>query len=215
MIAERMFLAATNSFSDVEKRGSFYEMAIDLIDKGFELEAHFLLLATWNFAYFRYAVNDFHINNYKETLKNLKPHFNRFKGLEFRTIDFNEYERDVKKIFSTLSPLKGIGFTGASKIMNLSCPKVFVMWDGYIRGESPRKRYEELDIVRKHGFEVNKYEKNAEGYCRFLKDMQTTFGHIKFKETKYRTFAKAIDEFNYVNITLPIQKMEKEKKRNK
>lgn len=212
MISRQEFLQTTRQFSDVEKRGSFYDMALDLIEKGFELEAHFLLLATWNFAYFRYAVNDFHINNYKETLINLKPHFNRFKGLEFRTINFDEYQEDVKKIFSTLSQIKGIGFTGASKIMNLSCPKVFVMWDGYIRGESTQKCYSGLDIVKNSGFKVRKYQKNAEGYIAFLKDMQATFGHIRFRDTKYRTFAKAIDEFNYVNITLPIQKMEKEKK---
>jgi hypothetical protein len=45
--------------------------------------------------------------------------------------------------------------------------------------------------------------------------MQLIYGHIQFDEGGNKTFAKAIDEFNYINITLPIQKMENEEKSQK
>lgn len=40
-----------------------------------------------------------------------------------------------------------------------------------------------------------------EAYLLFLKDMQEKFGDIKFEEHTNLTFAKAIDEYNYMTIT--------------
>ena len=41
--------------------------------------------------------------------------------------------------------------------------------------------------------------------------MQKLFKNINFQNER-KTFAKAIDEFNYVNITLPIQEMGKKRR---
>lgn len=43
--------------------------------------------------------------------------------------------------------------------------------------------------------------------------MQKKFGKLFFRN-KQKSLAKAIDEFNYVNITLPIQEMERKKREN-
>jgi len=51
-------------------------------------------------------------------------------------------------------------------------------------------------------------------YFQFLKDMQERFRNIKFRSNE-KTFAKAVDEFNYVNITRHIQNMEKKDKKEK
>ena len=48
-------------------------------------------------------------------------------------------KRVRKKIFGTLSSIKGVEYTGASKIMHLKKRCVFVMWDGYIKGEKKKK----------------------------------------------------------------------------
>jgi hypothetical protein len=209
MITNEEFTKATTEFNDIEKRGSFYNMAINLIKNNFEMEAYFLILATWNFARFRYAVNDFDIKGFEEKIKELNPLFNKLKYEDFRTIDFDKYKEDIKEIFGTLSSIKGVEFTGASKIMHLKNRSVFVMWDGYIKGEKTKKYYNELKIVKNGNWEIKRYQNKPEDYFQFLKDMKERFKDINFQSNEKKTFAKAIDEFNYVNITLPIQNMEK------
>lgn len=209
MITYEEFTKAIKKFDAIEKRGSFYNMAINLINNNFEIEGYLLILATWNFARFRYAVNDFDINVFKEKIKELNPSFTKLKDEDFKNINFKKYKDDIKKIFETLSSIKGIEFTGASKIMHLRNRSVFVMWDGYIKGDKPKKFYNKLEIVKNGFWKYKKYRNDSESYFRFLKDMQQRFKDINF-QSEEKTFAKAIDEFNYVNITLPIQEMESE-----
>ena len=211
MITDEEFAKTTKEFDDIEKRGGFYNMAIGLINNNFEMEAYFLILATWNFARFRYAVNDFDINGFEEKIKKLDSIFNKLKDEDFRTINFDRYKEDIKKIFVTLSSIKGVEFTGASKIMHLKNRFVFIMWDGYIKGEKPKKYYNELKIVKNGDWKFKRYQNNPEVYFQFLKDMQERFKGINLQSNE-KTFAKVIDEFNYVNITLPIQNMEKDNK---
>jgi hypothetical protein len=214
MITEQDFVEATRKFEELEKRGGFYEMAVNLMNNNFEIEAYFLILATWNFALFRFAVKDFNINGFRETIRELNQYFIRLKDENFKTINLANYKDDIKTIFETLSLIKGVEFTGASKIMHLRNRSVFIMWDGYIKGEKPKKYYNELEIVNRGDWKFKRYRNNPEDYFQFLKDMQERFKDIKFPSPG-KTFAKAIDEFNYVNITLPIQDMEKNKKKQK
>lgn len=200
-------------FDATEKRGSFYNMAIDLLNNNFEMEAYFLILATWNFARFRYVVNDFDINGFKEKIKELNPYFDLLKDEDFRTINFDKYEDCIKKIFVNLSSIKGVEYTGGSKIMHLKNRNVFVMWDSYIKGDKLKKYYNELEIVKNGEWEIKRYRNNPKDYFQFLKDMQERFKDINFQSNE-KTFAKAIDEFNYVNITLPIKNMEKNNKKS-
>jgi folate-dependent tRNA-U54 methylase TrmFO/GidA len=88
------------------------------------------------------------------------------------------------------------------------------MWDDYIRGAKAKRYYEKLDIVKSNEWKYSKFTRDADGYINFLKEMQYRFSHLSLTSHK-KTLAKAIDEFNYVKITLPIQKMEKENKKNK
>jgi len=209
MITNDSFIQSTKQFNELEKRGSLYNMAIRLIKNNFEVEAYLLILATWNFARFRYAVNDFDILGFQDTLDDLEPHFEEVKNEDIRTIDLDRYKAEIKEIFNKLSSIKGIEYTGASKIMHLKNRNVFVMWDGYIKGEKLRKYYNELEIVKNGVWEYKQYMNDSENYLQFLKDMQEKFKDISFQSTE-KTLTKAIDEYNFVNITIPIQKMEKE-----
>lgn len=161
-------------------------MFLNLMKNGFEIEAYLLMLSIWNFARFRYAVRNFNIDNFKKTTKRLDPIFKKFRTLDFKTINLIKYEKDIETLFRTLASIKGIEKTGASKLMHLKAPKVFVMWDGYIR--------------KHYGFKNG----DADDYFNFLKKMQTTYGHVKSIEE--RTAAKLIDEHNYKTITEPILK---------
>lgn len=213
MIDIEKFKNSTDEFDNLEGRTNFFLLAKNLIDNGFEIEGLLFILSTWNFAVFRYSVKQFDVDNFRKTLNNLKPCFDKFDGKNFTTINLDYYKCEIQTIFNSLSHIKGIEFTGAPKLMHLKNPDVFVMWDSYIRGEKPKKHYNQLELFQKKEYGIKKYSKSFEGYFEFLKDMQNKFHHINFQGGK--TITKAIDEFNFINITLPIQSQEKQNKKNK
>lgn len=212
MINKKIFNNAIKLFDQVESRTDFFSLSKKLIDNNFIIEGYLLLLTTWNFASFRYATKTFDIEMFRKTLIKLKPKFSKFQNENFRTINFANYENEICDVYDSLSSIKGIEYTGASKLMHLANPKVFVIWDGYIRGEKTIRYYSEL---KPKLWERKKYKKDSSGYIEFLQDMQLVYKDIKFKNNNIKTFAKAIDECNYVNITLKIQKMENFEKKEK
>lgn len=213
MISQKNFEESVNKFDVLEARTDIFTLARNLISSGFEKEALLLILATWNFAAFRYAVKDFDIERFSNIISELKPVLDHFKEKQLQNTIIDHYYQDVENIFDTLAKIKGVKFTGASKLMHLINPDVFVMWDGYIRGEKPQKYYKELPVFKNGDFKYKKYEKSGAGYVLFLKDMKEKFKHLHPPRNK--GLAKSIDEFNYVNITLEYQKIEKTIKLNK
>jgi hypothetical protein len=214
MITQREFNEATARFKELEKRGSFYPMFCDMMDKGLEIEAYLFILSTWNFAVFRYAMKEFDINGFKKTMERLGPAFDKLKNESFRTIEFDKYKEEIVTIFETLSKIEGVKYTGATKIMHLKNRSLFVMWDGYISGNTTKRYYNELEIVKKGKRKFKRYKRSGEGYFQFLKDMRELFNGLNSPNDK-KTFAKAIDEYNYVNITLRIQDMQREERKKK
>lgn len=181
-------------FSKKELRWDFYPMFLGLMEKGLEVEAFLLMLSIWNFAYFRYVARSFNLDRFKNAIDSLKLEFKKFQKLDFRTIDFDKHEKEIKKIFETLSDIKEIKKTGASKMIHLKVPRVFVMWDNHIM-----KHY--------------KYHKgDADDYFNFLKEMQRRFKNIK--PLPGRTVPKLIDEHNYKTITEPVLAKNRKKKVN-
>lgn len=146
-----------------------------------------------------------------------KNNFSNFDvETNYKKIDFNKYEKDIEIIFNELSKIKGIEYTGASKIMHIRNRYFFVMWDDYIRGEKEKKYYETIKQENAKWWQYKKYKKDAKSYIDFLRNMQDMFSHIDFKEDDKKTFAKAIDEFNYIKITNQIKEMKtKEPKKRK
>jgi len=195
MIDKEEFNKNLEKFEESENRGSYYPMFLNMIEKGLETEAFLFILSTWNFATFRYAMKDFDLDNFREIVKELKPSFDKFKGKSIEDIDFDKYEKEIKYIFDKLSDIKGIKYTGTSKLMHLTIPEVFVMWDGYIR--------------KKYGFKKG----DSEDYFNFLKLMQNEFSEFCVKEK--RTLAKCIDEYNYVKFTLPALEKNRQKEKEK
>lgn len=182
MLTQEEFNQTLIKFNELEKRGTFYPMFLNMIEKGFETEAFLFILSTWNFATFRYTMKEFDLNNFKKVVENLKSYFIKFKDKTIETINFDEYKNEITHIFNTLSEIKGIQYTGASKLMHLTVPNVFIMWDAYIR--------------KALGFKYG----DGQDYFNFLKKMKEEFKHIS--KVDGRTLAKCIDEYNYVKFTL-------------
>ena len=178
-------------FSKKELRNDFYPLFLNLMKGGYEIEAFILILSTWNFGRFRFVVTHFELDKFKKNLKKLEYLLKKFKNLDFRTINFDRYEKEIKKIFKTLMDIKGIEKTGTSKLMHIRIPKVFVMWDSYIRNY--------------YGFDRG----DADDYFNFLKKMQDKFKDYQVPSAE-RTFVKYIDEHNYKTITESILKKSRE-----
>lgn len=167
-----------------------------------------MLLSTWNFARFRYAVTKFDIDHFRHTILQLVRQFEALRNVSIQTFNTKDHRNAVTEIFIKLSKIKGIEFTGAPKLLHLRNPELFVMWDDYIRGAKPKRFYSKLPIFKNGICPIKQYERSAEGYVVFLEDMQKQFGHLRADDNS-KTLAKAIDEFNYMQITLPLMEMEK------
>lgn len=212
MIEIQSFNRAVNEFNK-EGRTDFFKLAQKLIKSDFEIEGLLLILATWNFAKFRYAIKKFDIDHFIKTVDGLRANFNSFDGKDFASINFDAHKSDIEAIFNGLSAIKGIEYTGAPKLMHLKNPDVFVMWDSFIRGDKPKKYYQDLEVFKNGTYEYKKYQRSFEGYFTFLKDMQDKFQNLApYLEKSSPPLAKAVDEFNYVNITLPLQEIFRTKK---
>jgi hypothetical protein len=169
-------------FTKRELRWDFYPMFLKLKKNGFTIEASLLMLSTWNFACFRYAVREFNLDHFIKIMKEVELLLKEVKTKSFNTINFDIYKTNIKKAFTKLASIKGIQKTGTPKLIHLIAPKVFVMWDTYIRNY--------------YGFKKG----DADDYIDFLKLMQSEFP--KAKSYQGRTVAKLIDEHNYKTITM-------------
>jgi len=179
-------------FEELEGRGSFYDIAIEIVDEH-PLQASIIILATWNVSRFRFMVSDNrNLANLVKGLEVCAPLFEGIKDETFQNTDFDEVKESVEKIYTTLSAVKGVEYTGASKVMHLLNRNLFVMWDAYIRGA--------------YGL-----GNSGKDYVDFLKQMQQEFKSIIW-DVPGKTLTKAIDEFNYVIISLPALRKKRKKR---
>jgi hypothetical protein len=178
-------------FKRIERGDAFYDMAMQIVDK-FPLQACIIILATWNMGRFRFVKSRQNLIKLKNAIEKCKPLFEKIKHENFQNVNFDSIKDIVAEIYSTLSKIKGVEYTGASKIMHLFNPNLFVMWDSYIRN-------------------YYRFKGDAQSYINFQKLMQKKFGTIKWNETG-KTLAKAIDEYNYITITFPQLKKQRERR---
>lgn len=182
-------LAKHEEFRRKEGRASFYDFAMEIADKH-PLQAAIIILATWNARRFRFVVNDpRNLMKLKDAVRKCGRLFGNLREKSLQTVDFDEIGEIVNKIYSSLSSIKGVEYTGASKVMHLFCPNLIVMWDGYIRAEYKR-HYIICD------------GSSPKDFLSFQKLMQRLCKNVRWNDSS-KTLAKAIDEYNYVTITLP------------
>jgi hypothetical protein len=161
-------------------RSQLYDIGLRMIDSDFEIEAYLLILATWNFARFRYVLRQFDLDRFRNTIVTVNPIFERLAPVSFETADFDLLAQDIEAIYGAIKSL--VEQTGTTKIMHFKHPKLFVMWDTSIRS------YYHIPIAC-----------SPQDYVFFLRLMQTEFGHLHWTHTD-RSFARAIDEYNFAVV---------------
>ena len=185
-------------------RSALYYRALRLISAGFVVDAHILVLATWNFARFRYALTRFDLTGYEHTIERLSRDLSVLADHELMTVDLDGNRNMIVAAFDTLSRIKGIEFTGAAKVLHLLVPSIFAMWDRAIMGWSqPFKDYDKLDIVKNGFWHKRKFGKSGNGYHEFLVTCRNRFRGLKSPDNR-KSLTKCIDEFNFCTITVPL-----------
>ena len=164
-----------------------------------------LILATWNFARFRYVTKTFDLIEYQGILDCLTKTLSPLDGRKLMDSDLKEHRAPIVQAFDKLACIEGIRFTGAAKILHLMHPLFFVMWDRFISGQYPKREYLKLDIVQSGFWPYRKFVCSGDGYYDFLEVCQTRFQGLVSPDP-CRSLAKCIDEFNFTTITFPIAK---------
>src|SRR5437899_853199 len=141
----------------------------------------------------------------------LQSDFAALAEYDIQSLDLAKQSGRIETMFNRLASMKGVLYTGATKLMHLKCPKTFVIWDDYIRGGKSKKLYDGLSCVSSKKWYFHRYKKNGRGYVEFLSDIQCRYREVQYPRGP-KTLAKAIDEFNYVSVTLPIQEIERQAK---
>lgn len=183
-------------------RGELYYRVLKLIDAGFITEAHLLFLATWNFAAFRYVVPTFNLRDFEKRLNSVTPNLQPLASSDIATVNLSDHRKLIIGVFNRFAAVKGIKFTGASKVLHLLLPRIFIMWDAAIAGwHTPKSDYANLAIVRS-GFwkpPVYPFPRSGAGYYAFLVYCQSRFNPF-VSPSSDETLAKYIDEFNHCTI---------------
>ena len=112
-------------FKKVEEGVGIYNRTVNLLNKRYELEAVILLLAVWNKTYFSKSKGK-DIDKIDCALNELKKEFDILSQNDIRYTNLDEIKEKTKKIYNKLNSIRGVGHTGASKIMHLKCRKLFV-----------------------------------------------------------------------------------------
>ncbi len=195
-------------FERVEPRGGFYSLARGLIEKDLGLEGCILILATWNAG--RFSKVHFQIDDLRNALAGLRDDFSALAGYTIQTIQLESHRHRIEEMFNRLAKIKGVEYTGAPKVMHLMLPELFVPWDAYIRGRSDKgdRLYAGLACVSAKKWCLVRYDQNGCGYVDFMLDMQSRVPGLVYS-TSGKSLAKILDEWNYVQVTIPIQKIEK------
>lgn len=212
-ITQEDFDKVLKKFDEEEQKAPFFQMARDLVVEGKSSEATILLLATWNFAAFRYLIKGFDINRFEKVLKIVERKARAFEQLELEHLE--QRKEDIVELFNILSKTcisdgkkyNSIGPTGASKILHLFNPKFFIMWDSYIRGEGKKAKYRNVsqfyvEIGKGRAKYYPRYTPDGNGYFEFIRDMKELFLVKNKLRLNKKSWAKAIDEFNFVKVSM-------------
>jgi len=206
-------------FHEKEPRDIAYVVSRNIIsshpnDANFILAGAKVIIISWNTARSlrlkstdKEKLEDHILTAYKSSEEKLKEL--QGKRLESLDLSDNKLKEDIKDIFLEFSSKKSIGFTGASKILHVINPHVFMMWDLNIR-----RGYHKL---HKRNHRIG----DSECYFEFLKQSQEIIRailskrdeddlwkeHLKFLDRSFmkafsfsESVLKMLDECNYVRF---------------
>jgi hypothetical protein len=218
------FLEYCKKFHEEEPRDIAYVVSRNVISRdpnniSFILAGAKVVIITWNAVRFQRLskeVRDNLENDILEAYTKTKLELEKLREerLENLNLDDGELEESIKRIFLEFSSKKSIELTGASKILHVLNPFVFMMWDNSIRNA-----YHKLHAD-------NHKAGSPECYLEFLKQSQEIIktilskrsendiwsNHLTFVDKDFMTAfsfrestLKMLDECNCVRFKLNIK----------
>jgi hypothetical protein len=193
MITQKQFDKKCAEFDVKEPRAGIYDKCLGLVRAGSASEGALFLNAFWNIATFKYYAAKFNVDEFDKLIAKIYPAIQKINS-RFEYADFKSLESEIGHSYLPLSAIRGIDYTGAAKIMHLFKPELFIPWDQYMREE----------------YLGNKNKTSVKDYIDYLEKMQKNFMGLQASEGK--TLPKAIDEYNYVTISIPAVERENRKR---
>jgi hypothetical protein len=218
------FLEYCKKFHEEELRDIAYVVSRNVISRdpsniSFILAGAKVIIITWNMVRFQRLpkeVRDNLENDILEAYMKTRLELEKLKGERLENLHLNDDElrETIKRIFLEFSSKRSIRFTGASKILHVLNPFVFMMWDNNIRSA-----YHKLHTD-------NHKLGSPECYLEFLRQSQEIIktilnkrseddiwsDHLTFIDKDFmmafsfrESMLKMLDECNYVRFKLNIK----------
>lgn len=175
-----------------ERQGLDYRMSDD------EAILYIAFISQWNRA--NHEINAIDYNGFKKFMTENNETFNKLsnigiEGLEDAVKSGVDVEGLVIRLVEGLIKIEGIGRVGATKILHMRLPRLFVPIDN--------------SIAHQRAYRVRMDDEHfPEDYFRFLLTLSRMFRNvyevwekredIRISYGREKTFAKAIDEYNYL-----------------
>jgi len=216
------FLEYCKKFHEEEPRDIAYVVSRNVVSRdpsniSFILAGAKVIIITWNAVRFQRLpkeVRDNLENDITEAYMKTKLELEKLKGERLENLNDGELKETIKRIFLEFSSKKSIEFTGASKILHVLNPFVFMMWDNNIRNAY-------------HMLHTDNHKSGSpECYLEFLKQSKEIIktilskrsendiwsNHLTFIDKDFMTafsfresMLKMLDECNYVRFKLNIK----------
>jgi len=218
------FLEYCKKFHEEEPRDIAYVVSRNVISRdpgniSFILAGAKVIIITWNMVRFQRLPKEVRDNLGKDILEaymKTRLELEKLKGERLENLHLNddELKETIKRIFLEFSSKRSIGFTGASKILHVLNPFVFMMWDNNIRSAY-------------HKLHTDNHESGSpECYLEFLRQSQEIIktilnkrseddiwsDHLTFIDKDFmmafsfrESMLKMLDECNYVRFKLNIK----------
>jgi len=218
------FLEYCKKFHEYEPRDIAYVVSRSIVSRdpnnmSFKLAGAKIIIISWNAAKFLRLSREVKAGLENDILDAYEKSEERLRELEGKRLELLDLadggvRDDIKYVFSEFSSKKSIGFTGASKILHIINPNVFMMWDASIRNA-----YHKLH-------DKGHKSDHPECYLEFLKQTQDIVRALLSKRTEedlwndHLTFLdksfieafsfkenvlKMLDECNYVRFKLNME----------
>lgn len=137
----QILLRGCREFHRIEPRDTAYLVSRDIISKApdnenFAIEGSKLMIVTWNAVRFfkrPSKIRDQLGEHIRSAYRECKSDLSEFEKTGLKELNLDEVGGTIKRIFSAFSTKPSIECTGASKILHVLCPRVFMMWDRNIR----------------------------------------------------------------------------------
>ncbi|MBI1831230.1 MAG: hypothetical protein HYR84_07260 [Planctomycetes bacterium] len=194
--------ASAAKFKSIEPRGLFYHAATTLVELAIEgngklktAEALAVLLQTWNKAYYQYRpFTEQHFLDIERVIQEHWPALIEFRKRSIGSIIAAD-EDTVAVVFASFEHV--LGPVGAAKSLHLLAPSFFPLWD--------------IESAKAYKVGMRRRGDNSRGYYQFMKITLAQIESLGGNEPIGRNPLKAIDEYNYVEITLKKKAAKKSK----